>query len=332
MKNLAFVVVAVFAFFTSFQRVEGAGFTNFQIGSYSKVMDYCLANTYELDIYVFQITWTGTVAVAGSFVKDGFHFKTKSELDTYFHQKLQESAQGAVTNTNSAIDKDAVFKIYSVGVGMDEESGDYYLYNYFGVTGVEFSLVKSNGNYFVPNLSWVNLDFPSDIAYKVPGLNWARFEIALSNGSVVSVVDSQIEPNTDVVDTTIRQIFIDRDVAISGTNGNYRVKIRTVSGSGNDFKVFDSMGDQISERRPLISDCKIVKVGTPPMKSLSFKVINGEIGRVFQIMSSPTPNGPWIDISGARYSIRPYGAPEPSFLLQKTNIFFRVKSVSSIPY
>lgn len=294
------------------------------------MMDYCLANTIEVDIFVYQMTPLGMAFLGQS--AENAKFATKVAIDTYVRNKLPTVALGTITNTYSFVDKDGVFKIYAVSVGVDPEGNRYDSFNYLGIAGAKFSLVKSNGSYYLPDFSWVSLDFATKITYKVPLLSWARVESAYTNGSVFSTVDSCIESDTMVVDTFTHHIFIDRDVAISGTNGDYRLKIRMVSGNKNDFQVFDSMGNQILESRPHLSESRVVNVSKSLSKSFNFKITNGEIGRIFQVMSGPTPNGPWSDIAGAHYTVIPYGAPEPSLLLQNCNAFFKIKSVSGIPY
>lgn len=326
--KLAVMAVLLLDLTAEVEAVGATGFAGFPMGNTNVVMDYATSNSFFVSIHIYQNTPVGQVYV-GHFNTTGnsLTFRHKSEIDAYFNQKLVAAAQGAVTNNNPWIDRSWPFMIYAVAYRDDADFGGWL--NFLGVSSTPFYLAWSNGSYYVPDLSWIQLGLPTEVAYNSPQLSWARLEVT----NVVSHTNVVYDPRANAsdvywIDAPHKTVFVPREYALSGTNGSFRVKVNMVSGTNNIFQVFGSMGQPMPENPFWISGLRLL---ASPQR-VKVETDGGEIGRNINVLGASEPNGPWTNIL-ATYTITPYSLGNTNFssVVTVSRQFYRLQATNMAP-
>lgn len=325
MKN-AFALILLLTCFVG--RLMGANITNFPgflMGSEERVMEHCLKSGRAIDIYLSQQLPDGQTLYFKGFIKN-YSPKTKADLDRVLRESLLVSARNILTN-NIGQDWSLPFRAASFFTTGDLESGQMIDYL---VSDIEFSLVRSGSGYKLPDtLSKVEFGLLLDVAYKVPGLSWAR--VSDSEESYDSA-----QADSRVVDLGSKFLFIPNKLATSGT-----ASISMVTGVGSNlrFQVFDGMGNARAEkpgrlglsisspaesRSPRLS-------GAPSETLLTLSLTDGEDGRIYQVQCSDSVTGDWTDIPGLKWG---YWQNLPGYFgvtEQTPNKFYRLRPVEGVP-
>lgn len=300
-----------------------SGLAGFPMGNTNGVENYCAKECYVLEVFAYQYTPLGMTYV-GWYISSGtLDFNYKADFDSFFQQKLQFVAEMAATNKNGDPTQPYYYYAFASGYNPATQSD----LNYLGVNSTMFNLMNVNGVYRPPDLTTQKLNLLSEIAYQVPGMGWGRVEVTMTNGIKV-VYDPKVSAgDSNVVSLRDKAFFIPKNYALSGTNGGSRIKISLIS--SNNFRVIGSMGNQISENSLLIDSFKLTNT---PTKTVSFKILGGEVGRVLQVSSSSTSAGPWVNIPGI-YTVTPSSTGGISFSSSApmTNQFYRVHTVDPAP-
>ncbi len=291
--RLARVITMFVVFFTTVV-VNGAtafsGFVGF--GSIENAINlYAVPNSKVIFLGVYQETDDGYTDVKMPWVRS-IDFKTKNELDQYFRDILSFMAKGSLTN--SLVDRDKSFRIFSYTTRYNEKLGNVvYLYH-----SSEFHLIKSEeGRYSLPDFSQLTMRLPHTMLFEIPGLVWGRIEgrrnpsLLPYNDDLIYKVDSRIE-EPDVISISESYIQIPTDIAISGTTGPTLVKISLVvrQGSNYTFRVYGPLGTRIPETPNKIVNFQALE------DQVSFDIVGGDTGRVLKIQCAPSPLGPWKDV------------------------------------
>ncbi len=269
-------------------------FTDFKgFGSIENAINlYAVPNSQLMSVGVYQSTPDGFIDVSPP-SNTNIRLKTKAEIDEYSHAEVRVVGSGALTNT--MVDKEKEFRIFALTSRVTSTLG---FVNYLYVS-IGFYLTKSDedGSYSLPDsLSEITMQLMRSMVYEIPNLEWARIEASyypereypyLEIDSRINPPGSSQPPND--IDTSIKYIEISTEVATSGINGPYRLKISTSTkvGTNHVFKTYGSMGNQIEESPILINNF------TAGTENVSFEVIGGDIGRVLQVQRATDPIGPW---------------------------------------
>jgi len=298
-----------------------AGFVGF--GSVSNAINlYALPKSIGFVVEVYQYTPEDDVIHVRRGYNAGINFTTKVELDIFFRQKACLVAQGALTNT--LVDKDGVFRIFGVTFGGSQNLGILdYLYCYH-----EFHLVKNlDSSYRLPDFSGLEMGLVTTMVWEIPSLEWGRVEVSRSDGVVFQEEDTRYS-SPEMINVWDGYLEIPTDLAVSGTNGDTRLKITlvTVNGTNTQFRVFGPLGNQVSETPVLLKNFRRTQ------GRVSFNLSGGDPGRAFKAQKGLTPRGPWVDTQGETVVVRRYGLPSywegPE---TGTNFFYRASSVDHVP-
>lgn len=144
-----------------------------------------------------------------------------------------------------------------------------------------------------PDLSWIS-PYGGDqaITIAIKNLKWARFEVTTTNSpsQPYFVIDSRLQTNPP---TSLSPNGVEKDTifnwgcltmalpfACSGTNGAYRVRIYLVSGTNNDYEIFDSNGSKVTETPLQINSFTVVD------DAIKLEVVGGDTGRVICVEKS----------------------------------------------
>jgi len=334
MKNAirSFSLVALVATFAAFLSANAGGgsatSTNFAgfvgFGNVSNACElYAVPNSKGMSASVYQETPEGEYVDVKRGFNGNINFTTKVELDAFFRQQVCLIAQGALTNV--LVDKDGVFKIFVVTHRSNPNLGILrFLYHYS-----EFHLTRNpDGSYSLPDFSNLEMGLALSMVFEVPGLQWGRVEVSYaSTGVVFQEEDSRYYP-PEMINPWGEYLEIPTDLAVSGTNGDTRLKITlvTVNGTNTQFRVFGPLGNQVPETPVLLKDFRRTN------GRVSFNLSGGDPGRAFKTQRGSTPLGPWTDSIGETTVVRRYGLPSywegPE---TGTHYFYRACSVDYVP-
>lgn len=298
---------------------------SFAMGSSNIVENYCVTNSKIMGVWLFQQTTNGLVAAGNGFVSQSF--TNEEDLQAVFHGLLSNVVQGTLL-TNNAVDKSRPILINSRVVKHDPVWDHRYFECY-----QTFSLVKTNGEYVLPDLSGILLKISDPVEYEVPGLQWARIEVYYSGDSYAFEVDDpRYDPDysqTGIV-PELQRIFVDYAAVTSGTNGGFRLKFMIVSGTNDIYQVFDGTGRQVPETPLVITGIKASSGAVPG--SLTGGVVGGDPGRLFVVQSAPGLQGPWVGNSQTN-EVPDYGQTIPVPLPgDGSSLFYRLMAVNGMPY
>ncbi len=298
------------------------------LGSTNVVETYDAQSSKSLLTILYQVNGGHTYYITNASY-DGLSFTSLTQVIADYTPKLQHDAQSAVSTQNTNINKDEPIMFGSLFTDSNFSRG----YLYTGTTN--FTLIKTNGGYVVPDLSWLVPRISPELSISVTNIKWGRIEVRTADasqsiplGSPIIVEDSRYTSNPIVitncfVDITNKIIGIPIIYATSGTSGPYRLKVSVVSGTSNDFEIFDSLGDRIPET--LIKITNFVYGST-----ILFDVVGGDPGRVFVIDQS-TNLVNWSSMVG-NYTVPDNQSIHISFTSSNNKkMFFRVKAISAIP-
>jgi hypothetical protein len=317
MKTIRLVILSL-AFLFGMARAQ---VTELPIGSPEKVMQWSLENSKELFLYIYQDNKTYGVVVAGN-PKTFPKFKTKEDVDSYFSKKLA-IATGSVVNSDNGQDKNRPFKVWATLRRFSDQEKQYMIL--FSFEG-EFSLIKQgDGSYKLPDLSGIRLELPPfGVQVLVPDIKWVRVETPdVTHDSSVNNTNPQLLWHG-------RVLMIPLDIAMSPYT-----TIRLISGTNFSYQVFGPDGKpQLEEPVRLIlgshpSTTTQAKKASEPVMSIEIR--GGGVGRVLQLQQASTPQGPWFDTEGGKFT---RWSSEPIFRFvsnAEENIFYRVRLVKEIP-
>lgn len=320
MRTTIRLVILSLAFL--FGMVRAQVVSELPIGGLDRVMKYSLENSKEIFIRVFQGRTQVGLYTEGN-PKTFPKFKSKLEVDTYFAKKFAIAANSAV-NLESGQDKDKPFTVWArMQRFSDTEVQFISLFTFDG----EFSLIKSeNGSYKLPDLSGIKLDFPPEgIGILIPNLKWARIETANQ------LLDSTFDTNV-ILHGKVLVIPLDIALGLDTT-------IRIISGTNYTYQIFGPDGKpQVEEPVRLILGSYPISTSQAKKASLDdgirfIEVQGGGVGRVLQLQQSSTPQGPWSDIEGGKFT---RWSSESIFKSVETspdekNKFYRVRLVNEVP-
>ncbi len=302
------------------------GFGGFQMGSVEKVGDQCAQNSLEMYIYVFQDSAVSLQWAGHYYNTNSLQFNHMDEVQAFFQQQLQLLLQRIAVSNNPSLSKSSPFWFYA---WTSKYNGPLNAnINYLGIPTTYFSFMKIGNNYYPPNTSGMNLQFLDAVAYDIPQLSWGRMTVTNIANSTYQVYDPLLNTNdTYYVDSASDLILVPLQAALSGTNGSFRTKISLVSRNSKIFQTFDSMGNLAKEELPSITSLNRTSLNT-----VNLGVNGGEVGRIFQALSGPTPQGPWTmngnyqSMSPARSLTFPVIAP-----INTNHLFFKLRSTNGVP-
>lgn len=329
MPVLLVVIASLFA-------QEVAGVTpqrKFPVGSTNIVEHYDSTNS-NFGTFTFFCTNMNGIRTNRTIVHSKLAFTNKAHLDAYY--QLQLRADIETIRADPAIDKT---KPITVASFFDRGEINYWMLS----ASNQFSFVISNGLPVTPNLSYI---VPRMGDWLVPigikNLKWGRIEVKSSGPGQSSVspgfsfiTDSRYNTgrpsaanNYTAVEIMPLPYFgvcsIGIPFACSGQNGPYKLKITTVSGTGNDFEIFDESGNAVPETPLRIEN---LTYGS----NIQMDVVGGDVGRVFAILSSTNLIN-WKAVAGTTNVVTSEGKVRVTF--PKTaapRMFFRAMTINMSP-
>jgi hypothetical protein len=276
MKTLISLVLALLTGFT----VEGA-IGQLPIGSSNVVETY---NFTSSTFAQSSVRWTKTNGVTAlRFGGNAIPPMSKQQLLSYNQQFLTNELNLSVGSDPQA-DKT---KPVIFGALYTRNECPYWLLS----TRSQTITYTTNGQ--IPDLSSIN-PYGGDqaITIAIKNLRWARFEVTTTNNpsQPYYVIDSRTQTNPP---TSSNPNGVEKDTifnwgcltmalpfACSGTNGAYRVKVYIVSGTNNDYEIFDGTGTRVSETPLQVSSPTFVG------NTIKLDVTGGDIGRVIAVEKS----------------------------------------------
>lgn len=328
-KRLSVLAIAI----ACFMGVAMAEYREFSMGSVNKILQYTATGEKDFIVFIYQNV-NGNPQVVGRYIGN-VEFTNKTSLDSYAVENIREAADGAITN-DFGQNRNLPFLIYATLSRYDRDLN--IPINYMGIRG-SFSLIKKqDGSYVLPDLSWLKTDFPSEIAYKIVGLKWARIEVTDVSGSIISTFDSAIS-DSETIDIKGKFLFIPTEWALSGRTGSTRIKISLLTTSRNvelpdTFQVYGPDGLPIEEISPGIKLNTYAGANAKPanvVTTMSIGSSGGEVGRTYVFQTADNPEGPWTDIPGSRYcTSSQFEKHQLLWETTKERNFFRTSTVEGV--
>jgi len=332
MKMLrVFMTLAIFALALCKESLS-AQVTRLYIGSEEAVIENGLRNADQIQVFIQQLQADGRYLGVSQGGADRLTFSNKADLDRQVAFYLSKVAQGVIDN-NAGQNKNGSFSLSVVAVKRYPETGRLvgFLGGYLG----EFKLIRNGTSYSLPDLSSFVVGVPNmNVLYYIQDLAWARITITDENGT--RTIDSA-EGSDPMIDLSKRCLVFPKELALSGMNGPYQIKISMISGLDKKFQKFDGDGNLVPEDPPTIGMTLVSALASgvsPPVTDAVITVRGGDMGRSFKLQSS-TNFTVWTDVSDSHFSVRytyPYLDHQTFTVSGATeNSFFRLLSEKKTP-
>ncbi|MDE2038045.1 MAG: hypothetical protein KGI69_02370 [Patescibacteria group bacterium] len=201
-------------------------------GSSQIVADHTAQVTDQFWLDVYQVWTNGYRVYYGQPRLLNQSFTKMSDMNALLVQLAEQYSTNIFTTTNAHLNEK--FIIFATA----EDIKDYYT---VASCYHEFSLVMSNGQYRVPDLSSLSMEVAQTIPYEYSNIDWAVMQVYDLQSNLVDVLDSRLDPSSGIADVP-DQVLALPSAYITGQN---LLRMVVVSDDTHSYKVYGARGAQI---------------------------------------------------------------------------------------